>query len=486
MQKLNVAHHPKALWFLSFSQTFYTFSFGSITSFLILYLIHNLQIVPSRAFEIYAAMTAFIYVLPLVGGYLGEKFGYILAITLGYIVVFLGFTLLSMPASKNLMYLGIAFFATGNACVIPNTNALIGLHYSADSPLRNSAYTLYFLIYNIGFLVSPLVAGYVSLDNDAWVFVLGAINVIIGMIIFLYCIKVIEPKAKFSIKPQLNYSLIKRSCLLVISLMLIIACTILLLKRENFHDKFLMLLVAVTSIGLLVAAKKQDRLQRLKMLTFLLLCIFAISFWALYMIVPSFLTIFISQNINRHVLGLVIPPSGYYSLDALFVIILGFFFTWLWQYCAEKKKDISLFAKFAFALLAIGIAYLILALGTSFADQSTHLVSSFWLVFAYVFIAMGELLISPIALAMVGVLMPKGQEGLGMGIWQAFMGLAAIASGYLANLVKTPSQGDPLLTNPLYISAFLKMGLTTVGFGLIMLLLVPKIKGFLSHKPKSL
>lgn len=475
MQKTNITHHPKALWFISISQIFYVFAFGSITSLLILYLIHNLHIPSASAYTIYAAMSALLYVLPLAGGYIGEKFGYVLTIILGYLAAFIGFNLLSV-SNTHLIYLGIAFFAAGNAFITPNTNALIGLHYEKDSVLRNSAYTLYFMIYNIGFLVSPVVAGFVSVKNTHLVFVIGAINVMMGLLIFAYCIKKIEAQCRFSIAPQVHYALPKRIGVLIVLLLTMALGAFLLLGQENFDNKLLPALILFVIVGLLVSAHRKNRASRLKIFAFLVLCILSIAFWALYMLAPSFLTIFIAQNINRHVLGFDLPPSSYYALDALFVILLGFFFSWLWEYCARRKKDVSLPAKFASSLLAMGLSYLILAAGIVFADSATHLVNSLWVVLAYVFIAVGELLISPIALAMVGVLMPKGQEGLGMGIWQTFMGFAAIVSGFLANWVNTPEQGSAALTNPLYFGAFLKMGFCTVGIGVVILLLVPRIR----------
>ena len=475
MRNLNIAHHPRALWFLSVSQTFYCVSIGATTSLLILYLIYKVQVPPTRAYEVFAAMNSLIYVLPLAGGYLGEKLGYILTIIFGFAIVFVGFVLLSIP-EVHLMYIGVACFAAGNALVVPNTNALVGLHYAKDSILRNSGYTLYFLIYNIGFLISPIIAGYVSLDNYNLAFLVSALSVVMAFLVFIYCIQKIEIHPSLSFSSRVHYSARKRLLVLGVFSFLAIFGTLFLLQQENFNDKFLSVLAFLVAGGLILSTRKQNRSGRLKIFSFLILCILSIAFWALYMLVPSFLTIFIAENINRNIFGFVLPPSCYYALDAFFVILLGFFFSWFWHYCAERKKDISLPAKFASSLLAIGLAYLILVIGITFANHNTHLVSSLWIVLAYILIAIGELLISPIALAMVGVLMPKGQEGLGMGIWQAFIGFSAIISGFLANLVNTPRQGDPILTNPLYLDAFLKMGLVTLAIGIIILLLVPKIK----------
>lgn len=424
-------------------------------------------------------MSSLLYVFPLIGGYIGEKFGYTLTITVGFIVAFLGFIFLSITF-EHLMYFGIAFFVAGNAFIIPNINALIGLHYAEDSALRNSGYTLYFLIYNIGFLISPVAAGYINLEGANFVFIMSAVNIIIAFIIFLLGVTKKEGGRVISILPQVNYSFFNRFWLVILFSCGLIFSAFFLLQQENFNDKFLLVLMLFVLIGVFFSARKHKKGAKLKMLAFLFLCILSIAFWSLYMLTPYFLTLFISQNINRNIFGFILPASCYYSLDAFFVILFGFFFSWLWRYCAVRKKDISVSAKLAGSLLSIGIGYLILVLGVIFANSHTHLINSLWIILSYGFIAVGELLISPIALAMVGILMPKGQEGLGMGIWQAFMGLSAIISGFLANFVNPPGQGDPFITNTLYLNAFLKMGISTLTIGITVFLFIPKIKKFLN------
>ncbi len=463
------------MWLLAATQSFYCFTMGSLTSLLTLYLVYRLQLSPATAFGIFAAMNSLLYTLPLAGGYIGEKLGYTLTITFGLVIVCIGFTALGIP-EKHFMYLGIAFFVTGNSFIAPNISALVGLYYPKKSTLRDSGYTLYFLIYNGGFFLSPLIFGFISLDNYNLAFLTSIFAVLIALSIFVVYLKSKKFRSTSLLSFKNKYPFHKRIILLTISLSVLIAVALFLLERVTLNDRLLCLLTAFSMIGMIIWATKQNQSGRLKMLAFLFLCVLSVGFWSLYMLLPSLLTIFISQNVNRDIFGLILPPSAYYSLDALFVILLGFFFSCLWYYCATKKKDVSLIKKFALSLLSIGIAYLIFALGVAFANHITHLVNSFWIVMGYLLLAAGELMISPIALSMVGVLMPKGQEGLGMGIWRIFIGFSAIISGFLANLVNAPRRGDPLVTNPHYLDAFLKMGVSTLIIGAVILLFTNKIK----------
>jgi POT family proton-dependent oligopeptide transporter len=235
-------------------------------------------------------------------------------------------------------------------------------------------------------------------------------------------------------------------------------------------------MIAGAVIGLIYFALRQpDLAQRYKIIAFLSLCILSIGFWSLYMLEPSLLTVFIANNVNRHVLGLSIPASSYYSLDSIFVIVLGLLYSGLWRYLAKRNKEPSIPAKFILSLLSMGIGYCIFVLGIYMTHANPPLVNSAWIVLGYAFLVTGELLIAPVGLAMVGILLPKGKEGIGMGIWELFTGFAAVLSAYLANLAVIPSGGSPVITNPVFLEAFLKIGLGAMMLGMLALCFIPKL-----------
>jgi POT family proton-dependent oligopeptide transporter len=198
------------------------------------------------------------------------------------------------------------------------------------------------------------------------------------------------------------------------------------------------------------------------------------------MLEPSLLTIFIADSVDRHMLGSIIPAPSYYALDPLFIIIFGLIFSRIWHRLGQSKKDISITSKFSLAIVLMGVAYLVFCIGIINANHTTHLVHSFWIILAYVFLTIGELLIVPIGLSMVGILFPKGKEGLGMGVWQLFTGFAAVISGYLANLTATPLSHNPASANAAFFSTFFKIGLSAVAAGLLLMMLFFLINPYLN------
>jgi Dipeptide/tripeptide permease len=70
--------HPKGLFYLFFAEMWERFSFYGMRALLTLYLINDfyshLQNNEEVAYGIYAAYGALVYLTPLVGGYLADKF----------------------------------------------------------------------------------------------------------------------------------------------------------------------------------------------------------------------------------------------------------------------------------------------------------------------------------------------------------------------------------------------------------------------------
>ncbi len=101
------------------------------------------------------------------------------------------------------------------------------------------------------------------------------------------------------------------------------------------------------------------------------------------------------------------------------------------------------------------------------------MISPWWLCASYLFQTTGELLISPIGLAMITVLSPKKYVGMMMGIWFLAQAASFSIGGYLANFAANPVNTS--LTHPLgiYTHAFLINGAISVVAALFCLLLVP-------------
>lgn len=477
--------HPINLWYAAFTFVFITYAFGTINSLLVLYLTEKMQFSSDNTYALFAAFNSLVFTLPVISGYLGEKFGYKPMTILGLIACVIGAIIISIP-EKLTLSIGLGALAFGIATCTTTCACLVDLSYSKEDPRRESGFTLYYLLFNVGFLVSIASGGYISQYlnyRDAFIF--AAIGVLFSLGLFLWLAKRIQPYPGRSMDAQVNLNNTTIFLILsVLSAVVIIVCAY-LMEHVELNNFLLWALVIISSICLLyIAAQQKDKLARLKILAFLLLCIIAIGFWALYMLEPSLVTMFIANNVNRHLFSDEIPASTYYALDPFYVITVGLLFTWLWRYLENKGKDLSLPSKFSLSLLSMGSGYWLFALGILLAG-TTYFVNMSWVILGYLFLTIAELLISPIGLSMVGRLSPKGKEGLLMGMWQLFIGLSAVISGYLANLAVVPQKGLPTETNHVYKHVFTEIGLMTISVGLVAILLIPLIKRLISDSTEQ-
>ncbi len=474
--------HPVGLWFLAWLAILVNFSFGTINSLLVLYLTHPLHFSQKEAYPLVAAFNSLIFATPIVGGYLAGKFGYKQACLIGLIMCLIGAASVTIVTKVN-MYFGLAAFVIGIGLAVTAFYCLVDLLYAKQDVRRESGFTLYYLLFNIGFLAAGIVGGYVSQDfGYHYAFVAAAAALIVAIISLLLSWKMIQPHPTRSMAPQIKWPGGLNYLALIVFGGVFIPLALLMLKEVHLNNMLLWLLVIGASIGLIVLAWKQrDKIARYKLYAFLALCIISIVFWSLYMLESSLLTIFIEKNVNRVFFGSTIPPSAFYGLDPFFIISLGFFFSWAWRHLAERNKNPTLPTKFSASLIVMGCGYLLFVVGIYFCNQ-LHQTSMFWVVAGYLFLTTAELLLSPVGLAMVGRLSPVGKEGILMGVWQLFTGFSAVVSGYLASMTVVPKARTPAVNNPIYSSSFTRIGLAAVIIGVITIFFIPAIKRLIYAK----
>lgn len=115
--------------------------------------------------NIFAGFLALVYFLPVVGGILADKFGFGKMVTLGIVVMFIGYICLAIPAGNNA--LGIAamvgslfLIALGTGLFKGNLQVMVGNLY--DDPKyaakRDTAFSIFYMAINIGALFAPTAA----------------------------------------------------------------------------------------------------------------------------------------------------------------------------------------------------------------------------------------------------------------------------------------------------------------------------------------
>jgi POT family proton-dependent oligopeptide transporter len=154
--------HPKGLFVAFFANMGERFGFYTMVSIFVLFMQAKYGLSPGAASVVYSVFVACVYFLPLLGGILADKvFGYGKTVSLGMIIMFLGYILLALPTKMAtgfpLVIAALAVIALGTGFFKGNLQALVGNLYDDPkySALRDRAFTIFYMGINIGAMFAP-------------------------------------------------------------------------------------------------------------------------------------------------------------------------------------------------------------------------------------------------------------------------------------------------------------------------------------------
>ena len=158
-------NQPKGLFALALANTGERFGYYTMIAVFALFLRSNFGFDPKWAGEIYGDFLMLVYFLPIVGGYLADKFGYGKMVTIGIIIMFLGYLLLSVPLGGQTvaivaMLAALLLISLGTGLFKGNLQVMVGNLY--DDPRytnqRDAGFSLFYMAINIGALFAPTAA----------------------------------------------------------------------------------------------------------------------------------------------------------------------------------------------------------------------------------------------------------------------------------------------------------------------------------------
>ncbi len=117
----------------------------------------------AKATGVYSWYQALVYATPLIGGWLADRYlGYRNAITIGGLFFMAGYFLLAVPNSVPLFYAALLLLVIGNGFFKPNVSSMVGNLYREGSHLKDRAYLIFYMGINIGAFIAPIIAEYVQ------------------------------------------------------------------------------------------------------------------------------------------------------------------------------------------------------------------------------------------------------------------------------------------------------------------------------------
>lgn len=238
------------------------------------------------------------------------------------------------------------------------------------------------------------------------------------------------------------------------------------------------LIFTVTIIYLLFKEKKD---ARNKMLACLILILISVGFWSLYVQTYTSMMLFADRSMSKDFLGFTIDAQFTQFFNPFFIILLSPFFSRLWLKLDEKRLNPTIPSKFTLGIFMMSLGFILLGYGTRYFNHD-GITSPWWLVGAYFMETCGELLLSPIGLAMVTRLSPRHLRGMMMGMWFLILSVSFALGGGLATLSSVSKGASALAASATYAHAFQIFGYIGLVMTLISLLCVPYLKRLISHE----
>ncbi len=189
--------HPKGLFVLFFAEMWERFSYYGMRALLIFYLVQHWLFSDSEASIIYGAYTALVYIAPVVGGYLADRYlGQRKAVLFGAVLLTFGHFFMAFEgdggqgsAIMNVFWLALALIIVGSGFLKANISVMVGQLYPRTDIRRDPAYTIFYMGINMGAALGSLLCGYLGMHPDyGWSYGFGAagVGMLLGLVVFIW------------------------------------------------------------------------------------------------------------------------------------------------------------------------------------------------------------------------------------------------------------------------------------------------------------
>jgi POT family proton-dependent oligopeptide transporter len=458
--------HPKGLYVLFVTEMWERFSYYGMRAIFMLFLVKGLIMSEKDASNIYGSFTGLVYLTPLIGGYVSDRYwgnrrsiligGILMAI--GQFMMFMSGNAIGTSTATPFMIGGLTLLIIGNGFFKPNISTMVGQLYPKGDSRIDAAFTIFYMGINLGALFSPLVCGYIGENIDfKWGFFAAGVGMVISVVTFellknKYIISHDGEALGLPPSKSQSTSAEKKAAgpptnMGKIFLVLAVAMVLIylfhsFLGMDIFGAIIFSSAIAVPSLIITDSSLSKDEKSRIWVI--FILAFFVIFFWSAFEQAGASLTIFADKQTDRHLGTWEMPASWFQSINPLGIIILAPLFSSLWVSLGRKNLDPPSPMKMAIGLLLLCLGYIVIAMGVHGVDSSVK-ISMWWLIMLYVLHTMGELCLSPIGLSMVSKLAPLRFSSLLMGTWFLANAAANKLAGSLSALIP-PGAGESVST----------------------------------------
>lgn len=428
------------------------YGFYVLQSLLVFYGLEKLHLSDAQTYAMVGSFTALAYINSFFGGLIADRFlGCDNSIMSGAVLLCIGYTLLTISSHVDMFVLGLATVTVGTGMLKPNISSMLSILYKNDPAKKEIGYTLFYVGIYFGAIGGSFIGGFIR-NYFGWIAVFGsaACGLAIAFITFYY------GKIKFKLYDQRGISHTGKDIFKAI--MAIFSITAVAFFGIKNSSLALSLFTIIGIFSVFYVAKNiaaHHGAERKKLIAFSFLTLFSVLYWAVY-----FQQFFSISLCTARVTQLTLPESSLTAFESLGVILFGPIINAIWLWQQKYNKGLSIAAKFSLSFLLNSISFLILILSLEYAISQHILLNQVFIIISYFTIAIGELFISPIGLAMVSTLAPERLNGAMMGIFLMSLGFGGKLAGLLAETaVNLNAHASIIQLQILYRNAF------TIYFG---------------------
>ena len=467
-----VIGHPRGLFVLFYAEMWERFSFYGMRALLILYLTKHWLFADSKANLIYGAYGSLVYITPVLGGYLADRWlGQRKAVVFGGVLLALGHLLMAVEGNGgqsdpaiNVFWLALAFIIVGSGFLKANISVIVGQLYKLTDERRDGAYSIFYMGINTGSALGTILVGYLG-ETIGWGygFGLAGIGMVLGLIIFMAG----KPALRGRGEPPV--ALLKgREIALYVVGTASVGVLWLLIQYQDIVGT-LLLVCAVALLGyMLFEAFKMPREPRERIFAIIFLLAFQPIFWGLFEQAGGSLSLFTDRYVDRG----GVPTSLFQAINPIFIVTFAPVLAWLWRMLGHKGVEPSAPAKFGYGLVLVGLGFVALVWGNSVAGNGAQ-VGVLFIFLIYWCHTMGELCLSPIGLSAMNRLAPRHFASFIMGAWF----FATAGGNFVAGLIGQATGGESgEMTRARTVEIYGIIGWWVVGIGVAVILVAPLVK----------
>ncbi|MFC0101500.1 peptide MFS transporter [Sphingopyxis terrae] len=478
-KKPEFAGHPKGLYMLFFAEMWERFSYYGMRALLIFYLTQHWLFSDGKSNLIYGAYTALVYITPVLGGYLADRYlGQRKAVLFGGVLLAFGHLFMAFEgdhgitdaATKqadpaiNIFWLALALIIVGSGFLKANISVMVGQLYRLTDMRRDAAYTIFYMGINVGAALGTILVGYLG-QKIGWAygFGLAGIGMVAGLIVFVLGKNVLlgAGEAPAPLAKSKEWSIYGVG-LVAVGVMWALV---------QYQDVIQTLLV-ISGLGLLgwvlFQAFKLEKEPRERIFAILFLIALNPLFWGLFEQAGGSFNLYTDRYVDKG----GVPASVFQSINPIYIILFAPVFAALWQWLGKRGLEPSAPAKFALALAQVGAGFLVFVWGASSVgpEVATPVLFVFLL---YLLHTTGELCLSPVGLSAMNRLAPSFMASLIMGAWFYMTAVGNFVAGKIGEATGGES-GD--MTKEATLAIYQEIGLITIGVAVVVLALSPIVK----------